>query len=102
MARRPSQFFVYIMASRSKTLYTGVTSDLARRTLEHKLRVHPGFASKYNITRLVYFESTPSILSAITREKQIKGWSRAKKVALVESLNPSWEDLSIRFQEAER
>ena len=82
------------MASRSRTLYTGVTNDLNRRVAEHRNRLTPGFTSRYRIMRLVYFEETENIYGAIVREKQIKGWTRAKKIALIESMNPTWEDLS--------
>ncbi len=85
---------MYIVASRSRTLYVGVTNDLERRVYEHKKKLLPGFTSKYNISRLVHYEETENVLSAIAREKQIKGWTRAKKVALVESTNPTWEDLA--------
>ncbi|HJX60620.1 MAG TPA: GIY-YIG nuclease family protein [Thermodesulfobacteriota bacterium] len=87
-------YYVYIMTNRSKTLYTGVTNDLTRRVYEHKNKMIDGFTKKYNITKLVYFEETNDILSAITREKQIKGWLRSKKIALIGSVNPKWEDLS--------
>ncbi len=73
------EYYVYILANRSRTLYTGVTNDLERRVYEHKHELLPGFTSKYNITRLVYFEAVPDIHAAIAREKQIKGWLRAKK-----------------------
>ena len=89
-----NQYYVYIMTNRSKTLYTGITNDLIRRVYEHKNKMVEGFTKKYNITRLVYFEETNDIQSAITREKQIKGWLRRKKIALIESVNPKWEDLS--------
>ncbi|MBI3171572.1 MAG: GIY-YIG nuclease family protein [Hydrocarboniphaga effusa] len=82
------------MSNWSKTLYVGVTNDLERRVFEHKQKLVPGFTAKYKITKLVYFEDTGRIEEAIAREKQIKGWLRAKKVALIESLNPEWEDLS--------
>jgi len=88
------QYYVYIMTNRSRTLYTGVTNDLERRVYEHKHKLIPGFTSKYNITRLVYYEVWSDIREAIAREKQIKGWLRAKKIALIESINPGWEDLS--------
>ena len=68
---------------------------MERRIYEHKHKLVPGFTAKYNITRLVYFEVTQDVLSALTREKQIKGWLRSKKTALIESLNPEWKDLSI-------
>ena len=86
-------YFVYIMTNRSGTLYIGMTRDLRRRVLEHKRKVIPGFTRRYRITRLVYFESTTDVWTAINREKQIKGSTRSKKVALIESANPSWKDL---------
>ena len=93
------QYYVYIMTNRSRTLYTGVTSDLERRNYEHKGRLVPGFTAKYRIRQLVYFEVTQDVHAAIAREKQIKGWLRAKKVALIESVNPEWEDLSVGWYE---
>ncbi len=91
------EYFVYIMANQSKTIYTGVTNNLLRRVQEHKSGVIKGFTAKYHITRLVYFESGHNINEAIYREKQIKGWLRAKKVALIESVNPDWDDLSASW-----
>jgi len=85
---------VYILASASKVLYTGVTSDLFRRVYEHKNALVPGFTSRYHIVRLVHFEDFPDMAAAIAREKQIRGWLRAKKVALIEATNPEWKDLS--------
>ena len=82
------------MTNNSKTLYTGVTDDLIRRVTEHKKGQVKGFTSKYNIKKLVYFESGSDINEAIFREKQIKGWLREKKVALIEQENPEWKDLS--------
>jgi putative endonuclease len=82
------------MTNRSKTLYTGVTNDLIRRVCEHKNKIIDGFTKKYNITKLVFYEETKDIQAAIEREKQIKGWLRSKKIALIESVNPKWEDLS--------
>jgi putative endonuclease len=98
-ARNPSgvtmkQYYVYIMTSPSGTLYTGTTNNLKRRVYEHKHKLIEGFTQKYNITRLVYFEETGDVSTAIAREKQIKGWRRSKKIALIESLNPKWQDLS--------
>lgn len=87
-------YYVYIMASASRTLYTGVTNNLERRVSEHKRKLIPGFTSQYNTTRLVYFEVCGDIRAAITREKQIKGWLRRKKIALIESANRDWKDLS--------
>jgi putative endonuclease len=89
-----NQYYVYIMTNRSKTLYTGVTNDLMRRVYEHKNKMIDGFTKKYNITKLVYYEETNDIQVAISREKQIKGWLRCKKIALIESVNPKWNDLS--------
>ena len=91
------EYFVYIMTNKSRTLYTGVTNNLERRVYEHKNKLLPGFASKYNITKLVYYESGDDISVAIAREKQIKGWLRAKKIALIESMNPEWKDLSVEW-----
>jgi putative endonuclease len=88
------QYYVYIMTNRSKTLYTGVTNDLMRRVYEHKNKMVDGFTKKYNITKLVYYEETDDVQAAIAREKQIKGWLRKKKMALIESVNPEWKDLS--------
>ncbi len=87
-------YFVYIMSNEARTIYAGVTNDLARRVTEHKKHLVPGFTSKYGLTDLVYYESTGDIRDAIAREKQIKGWVRRKKVALIETLNPNWDDLS--------
>ncbi len=87
-------YYVYIMTNKSKTLYTGVTNDLERRVYEHKSKLVPGFTSRYNINRLAYFEETNDVEEAITREKQIKGWLRKKKIELIESINPDWEDMS--------
>ncbi len=92
------QFYVYIMSNASKTLYTGVTNSLERRVSEHKQKLLPGFTSKYRATRLVYYEVFSDIRDAIAREKQIKGWLRAKKIALIESVNPTWKDLSLDWK----
>ena len=88
------QSYVYILASRSRVLYIGVTNDLQRRVSEHKLKTVPGFTARYNITRLVHYEFFENIRDAIAREKQLKGWRRSKKTALIESENPDWHDLS--------
>ena len=86
-------FYVYIMAGKFRALYIGVTNNLERRVLQHKRKLVPGFTSKYNINRLVYFDTFGDIRAAIQREKQIKGWLRAKKVALIVAGNPTWRDL---------
>ena len=93
------QYYVYIMTNSSRTLYTGVTDNLVRRIYEHKNKLIKGFTQKYNITRLVYYEITSDVQAAIQREKQIKGWLRKKKIALIEATNPKWEDLSKEWYE---
>ncbi len=93
------RYFVYIMTNKSRTLYAGVTNNLVRRVYEHKHKIVPGFTKKYNIDKLVYFEETPDVKAAIEREKQIKGWLRAKKIQLIESINPDWNDLSLDWFE---
>ena len=92
---RRNQCAVYVLTNARRTvLYIGVTSDLERRLAQHRAGVHPeSFVRRYNATRLVYFELTPSITVAIDREKQLKKWRRSKKDALVESMNPEWRDL---------
>ena len=93
------QYYVYIMTNQSGTLYTGVTNNLIRRVYEHKQKLVDGFTKKYNITKLIYFEETEDVMSAITREKQIKGCLRKKKVELIESVNPYWKDLAEGWYE---
>jgi len=88
------QYYVYILTNNSKTLYTGVTNNLPRRIYEHKNKLVEGFTKKYNLTKLVYYEISEDVRSAIAREKQIKGWLRSKKINLIESTNPEWKDLS--------
>ena len=89
-----NHYYVYIMANYSKMLYTGVSNNLERRVSEHKNHLIEGYTKKYNITKLVYYDVTNDINEAIQREKQIKGWIRKKKIALIESINPTWKDLS--------
>jgi len=93
------QYYVYIMTNTMGTLYTGITNDLRRRVYEHKQKLVRGFTSKYNITRLVYYEVADDVDAAIRREKRIKGMTRAKKIALIRSLNPRWRDLSADWYE---
>ena len=95
--RKPKAFRVYIMTNRprSHVLYTGITGNLPHRVFQHKNKLVPGFTVQYKISRLVFFETTPNIRAAIAREKQIKGWTRQKKIALIESTNPRWRDLSV-------
>ena len=95
-------FHVYILASRSRVLYTGVTRDIERRVREHKAGENDGFTKRYRVQRLVYFESFRDARSAIAREKQLKLWRRDKKVMLIEAQNPTWEDLAAGWEEASR
>jgi len=88
------KFWVYIMSSHSGTLYIGMTNDLDKRVRDHKLKLIDGFSSKYNCVRLIYHESFDNVRNAIGREKQLKGWRREKKIALIESVNPTWQGLS--------
>ena len=90
----PPRFFVYVLASRSRVLYTGVTRDLVSRVYQHRVGAVPGFTRRYRVTRLVYFEERPTARSAFARERQIKGWSRGKKIHLIESANSGWLDLA--------
>ena len=92
-----NQYYVYIMTNSTRRLYTGVTSNLQRRVYEHKSKLVSGFTKKYNLTWLVYYEMTNDVTAAISREKQIKGWLRSKKLALVGSMNPEWKDLSAEW-----
>ncbi|MFL5617722.1 MAG: GIY-YIG nuclease family protein [Gemmatimonadaceae bacterium] len=86
-------YYVYILANRSRTLYTGVTSDLVRRLSEHRAGIAFGFTRRYAVHRLVHVETATNPRDAIAREKQIKRWSRAKKIALIEATNPEWHEL---------
>ncbi len=88
-------YYVYILTNKNNNvMYVGVTNNLLRRLYEHKNHLIEGFTKKYNVTKLVYYEESPDVLSANAREKQLKGWSRIKKNELVESENPEWNDLS--------
>jgi putative endonuclease len=99
--RKPKRFCVYILTNRprSHVLYTGVTGKLTRRVFQHKNKLVPGFTSRYNLTRLVYYESFVYPDTAIAREKEIKGWRRSKKIRLIESMNPHWHDLAESWSE---
>ncbi len=87
-------YYIYILASKSRTLYTGVTNNLERRVVQHRGKFRKGFTARYNINRLVYYEVCVDVLAAISREKQIKAWGRIKEIALIESMNRDWKDLS--------
>ena len=94
------RYHVYIMASRSRVLDVGVTGFLLARTLQHKSGEMDGFTKKYEVHRLVYYETFQYVNNAIAREKQIKGWRREKKIALIETCNPTWEDLAAEWGKA--
>jgi putative endonuclease len=91
------KYFVYIMCSSSGTLYIGMTNSIFRRTLQHKRGEVEGFAARYACNRLVHYESFDDVRKAIDREKQLKGWLRRKKFALIESRNPRWSDLAEKW-----
>ncbi len=88
------QYYVYIMSSRSRVIYVGMTNKLRRRVEHHQQTLVEGFTQRYNINRLVYYETTNDVHAALVREKEIKGWRRSKKVTLIEAMNPTWKDLS--------
>ncbi len=91
-------YFVYILSNwDDSVLYIGVTSDLEKRLYEHRNHLVDGFTKKYNVHKLVYFEETSDVYSAITREKQLKGWLRKKKNDLIQKMNPEWKDLSLNW-----
>src|SRR5438105_4049391 len=93
------EYYVYIMTNRSGTLYTGMTNHLVARVRQHKDATGRSFTARYKLDRLVYYESTPDVNVAISREKEIKGWIRQKKIALIASMNPKWLDLSEGWYE---
>jgi putative endonuclease len=93
------EYYVYILTTRNnKVMYVGMTNNLVRRIKEHKQKQVEGFTQKYNVTKLVYYESAAEVKFAIEREKQIKGWLRRKKNALVETMNPTWLDLGEHLE----
>jgi len=89
------------MASRSHTIYVGVTGNLFKRVFQHKWKEHEGFTARYNCDRLVWFERYQDVQKAIAREKELKGWRRSKKIALIELANPTWADLSHGWYDVE-
>jgi putative endonuclease len=91
------EYWTYIVASLSGTLYIGMTNNIERRMREHKSGEFEGFASEYKCNRLVYLEGFDDVRYAIDREKQLKGWRRSKKIALIQSRNPRWEDLAEKW-----
>ena len=94
------QYYVYILSSLSRTLYIGVTNNLQARHWQHRNLSGPGFAAKYHVNRLVHYEIYADSYTAISREKQLKGWRREKKLSLIESQNPDWHDLSLDWEPA--
>ena len=92
--KRENRYYVYVMASRTRVLYVGVTNDVYYRALQHKAGEIEGFTKRYKVNRLVYYEPFRDVGKAISREKEIKGWRRAKKLALIETDNPTWIDLA--------
>ncbi len=93
-----NSYYVYMLANnRNGTIYTGVTNDLVRRIYEHKNKLIRGFTEKHTIDKLVYFEETGDVQSALAREKEIKHWKRAWRIALIEKDNPQWKDISLSF-----
>jgi putative endonuclease len=98
--RKPKQFYVYIMTNGPKAaiLYTRITGNLPRRVWQHKNKLLPGFTSRYNLTRLAYYERFFYPDAAIAREKEIKGWRRSRKLKLIEAMNPAWNDLASEWQ----
>jgi putative endonuclease len=93
MPKREFNFWVYILSNRSHVLYIGVTNNLGKRVTQHRKPTPGSFTTRYKITRLVYFERYQYINNAIAREKELKRWTRAQKIALIESMNPTWEEL---------
>lgn len=91
-------YYIYILSNIAKTLYIDVTNNLERRMHEHKNKLINGFTKRYSLTTLVYYETTTDIRDAICREKQLKGWLRCKKIALIEKHNPGWDDLSALWR----
>jgi putative endonuclease len=91
------QYFIYIMSSLTGTLYVGMTNNIARRVYQHKAKEIEGFTKRYNVDRLVYFEQFSDVRDAIAREKSVKKWRRSKKIELIKSMNPTWEDLSVEW-----
>jgi len=94
MPRSGHHYFVYIMTNRSKTLYVGFSSNLEERVWKHKNKIYEGFTCRYHLDRLAYYEEYSRVGTALAREKQLKGWRRMKKIALIVSMNPTWRDLS--------
>jgi putative endonuclease len=95
MPEREYQFWVYILSNRSHTLYIGITNNLRKRIYQHRKQAPDSFTARYKITRLVYFERYQYANNAIAREKGLKHWTRAQKIGLIKSMNPTWEELML-------
>ncbi len=93
------RFYVYIIASKSRVIYTGMTGNMRKRIFEHRNDLVDGFTKKYRCHRLVHWESFDDVRNALNREKEIKGWRRSRKVALIEETNPTWEDFAAKWYE---
>jgi putative endonuclease len=93
------RYFVYVMSNKSRRLYIGVTNDVVTRFFQHRHKLIEGFTSRYNFDMLVYYEEYSQVLNAIAREKELKGWRREKKLALILGENPDWADLSLEWQD---
>ncbi|MFA6470344.1 MAG: GIY-YIG nuclease family protein [Bacteroidota bacterium] len=89
------KYYVYIMSNASRTLYIGMTNNLRTRISQHQEKLIPGFTERYNVTKLIYFEEYDDVRYTITREKEIKKWRREKKIKLIESMNPNWEEIIL-------
>lgn len=96
---RPCRYTVYILGSLTGTPYVGITSDLVARVHQHRDHTFPGFTAKYDVNRLLYYEIYEEVRNAIAREKQLKGWRREKKIALIEKQNPHWKDLGSEWSQ---
>ncbi len=95
--RERQHYYVYILSSKTGILYVGITSSIVRRVFQHRSAEGSAFTTKYRVTRLVYYEETGDVRVAIEREKEIKKWRREKKIKLIESVNPRWDDLSQQW-----
>jgi putative endonuclease len=102
MQLRDTDYYVYIMSSRSTVLYIGMTNELLKRVREHKEKLVKGFTKRYSIDRLVYYEVAECLEAAADQEHQLKGWTRARKIELIESANPEWRDLYFELTEQEQ
>jgi putative endonuclease len=94
---RSDRYWVYMLSSTTRVLYTGATSNLVRRMYQHKHGLFPGFTKRYSVTRLVWYDWTPNVAAVVAREREIKGWTREKKMHLIETTNAGWQDLAAAW-----